>query len=789
MKCNLLKKRWSSLVLIGVSFFILSSCDNFLKGRSTQENTLKVEKASLNCLKTVSNHVQRYLQAQASSEEIEQTLSCVDQALFELQTRAEGQSEADAFSVDDLDQIFSQFLKEEQISRLSIQSVLKFKAALWNGSEVSMSKAEINRLRLFLKTLQVEAIRLNSWMGLFQFQKQDGLSEKSVSEAFTQLQLSLKNILHMTDLASSGYQWSSFKTLLEQLDFLNSSQKELLQQATVVLNLLMDQQIISTKNDLDLVIQQVTEVMRLHAFQVYHYVDFDIQNSTQLNKLVIYIQDWLNLLENSLQYQRTQLISAKTLDPFVHEIFKKGLLPADLQETTAITFYKKVLIRLFQPGLQIDTTDWKGLGPEHFVGLKKEIAIFRIYLRWIDQATLSNDLVMQGVGRYSLKSLQTSMQSYASDRQIDLLDGFSASEQAQILVAFNELRSEFVQQRPVLYRFQKMVIARNQEIWDQNWDDLTRGLLGKILAREWLRGWGDFNKTGQVATSSLSLSQMQVWLSDFKDFGEQVKLFDPRSKNLATVLFSQGDLLTYAADGDNRLEFFEAIQLVNMMLSGSKALDEMQSHLKQIGCNQSERDVFGNFFNNEKCLIQDLKQNYKAYFSNLSYLNVYLSKLTDADFEKFYQSLMELSRVEATQAGIRVDTSDLRAFVTLLYDIESLYATFDVDGNMGFSPAEIRAGYPRFKDFAKDYAYKYEKPQIDLFNSWIGTVAGYSCYAESDLIRESFIFLAYTGRIPEVSDLNAAPCLFGHSLISFSGEVDRKIIINTFKILKDVLGS
>ena len=761
MKCNKLNNLWCSLALVGMSFVFLSSCGNFLKGQSAQEETLKVEKTSLNCLKTVSSHVQKYFQAQSSSEEIAQTLSCVDQALLELQTRVEGQNEANTFSAEDLYQIFSQFLKEEQISRLSTQSILKFKAALCSGSADSLTKQEISRLRLFLKTLQVEAIRLNSWMGLFQFEKKDdlGLSEKNVRDAFYQLQVSLKNTLQMTDLVSSGYQWSEFKSLLEQLGFLNSSQQELLQQATVVLNLLMDQQTLKTKSDLDLVIEQVTEVMRLHAFQLYHYVDFEIQNSNQFNKLVIYVQDWVSLLEKSLQYQRTQLITVKSFDPFVHEIFKKGLLPKDLQESTAITFYKKLLIRLFQPGIKIETGDWKGLGPEHFVGLKKEIALFRLYLRWIDQATLSSDLVMQGIARYSVKSLQASLQSYASDRQTDLLAGFLDSEKAQILLAFNEWRSEFLQQRPVLYRFQKMVIARNQEIWDQNWDDLTRGLLGKVLAREWLRGWGDINKTEQIAGSSLTLNQMQIWVSDFKDFGEQVKLFDPRSKNLATVLFSQGNLLTYAADGDDRLSFLEVIQLTNMVTSGAQVLDEMQDHLRQVGCNLAERDVFGNFFNNEKCFIQDLKKNYNTYFSNLSYLNLYLSKLSDADFEKFYQGLMEVARVDVTQTGLRLDTSDLRAFSALLYDIESLYATFDLDGNMGFSPAEIRAGYPRFKAFAKDYAYLHEKPQIDLFNSWIGTVAGYSCYTESDLIRESFIFLAYTGRIPEISDLNTAPCL------------------------------
>ena len=66
---------------------------------------------------------------------------------------------------------------------------------------------------------------------------------------------------------------------------------------------------------------------------------------------------------------------------------------------------------------------------------------------------------------------------------------------------------------------------------------------------------------------------------------------------------------------------------------------------------------------------------------------------------------------------------------------------------------------------------------------------GYGCYSEDDLIKESFIYLVYNGHTPGLTDLNIAPCLGGRSLIDFTGEVDRKTIINTFKILKAVLGS
>jgi hypothetical protein len=48
--------------------------------------------------------------------------------------------------------------------------------------------------------------------------------------------------------------------------------------------------------------------------------------------------------------------------------------------------------------------------------------------------------------------------------------------------------------------------------------------------------------------------------------------------------------------------------------------------------------------------------------------------------------------------------------------------------------------------------------------------------------------MVYNGKLPQTSDLTILPCLRKEPLIKFKGEVERKSIINTFKIIKSVLG-
>jgi hypothetical protein len=143
----------------------------------------------------------------------------------------------------------------------------------------------------------------------------------------------------------------------------------------------------------------------------------------------------------------------------------------------------------------------------------------------------------------------------------------------------------------------------------------------------------------------------------------------------------------------------------------------------------------------------------------------------------------------AGNKGVCVEFSDISGMNTLLHFMEGLYAVHDLNRNWALSESEIKQGYPKFQSFATDFARKSSASQIKQFTGWEGKIAGYGCFKEADLIRESFVFLVYNGRTPGLGDLNKFPCFLGKSLIKFTGEVDRMRILNAFKVIKSALGS
>ncbi len=785
----------TSIVVIALGS-VTVSCTDFLRGKPEKKETIVVEKESLSCLKQVATQFKNLLKSEASEKDVDASFACLDKTLSEFQNRVEGRSDAHSFTAEELHEIFERFLKDVEVSREATTDLLVLKTAILGGSNDKITKKEISDLRNFLSVLKPELKALIPYAKIFAFKKGDTAYLKSVIKgAFDQLNLSLKKLIKVTYITRSDYRFEDFKRLVTHLNVIEGEKNNLMELASKVKNLLVGNYTLQTEADYYLFVDNLTEILRLYSTQVQGNVKFEISTGSHMNTSIEYIQSWLVLLENSVQYKNKQTIALDSLNPLIEEIAAQGILPVQIQGTTLVEFYKMLIVRVFESGRHGDIAKITGLSQVHFTNLKREIAIYRLYMEFIN-AVAVDDV------RIPIKSIQTQLRQYNPKAQESILKSVHASEHAKVLRSFDELRNEFLSARPVVYRFKKMVIANNQEVWDQNWEDLARGFYAKMLARQLLIGWGMFtpsreNPTGyaskEVSHSHLTEDALVQWYAEFRQFGIETKAFDPRSVNSGAESFKQADLLTFSADGDGKMNFFETVQYVNLLVSGGgQTLSEIRAGLGRAGCNLTEKDAFDYVWNNEACAIDDLRKNFKFYFSNLSWLTAFVERLNDQQFVDFYSQLMDVTRFDARFKGIQIETVDLRSMSIILHYIESLFSTFDKNSNGTLSESEIRTSYVRFKAFAKSYAFENSKAQIDEFNGLLGRTV-YGCYSEEDLIRESFIFLVYNGKTPTKNNLSTLPCIWGlrKPLIKFSAyaEVDRKTVINTFKILKAVLGS
>jgi F0F1-type ATP synthase delta subunit len=772
-----------NMLFLIISTALMSSCSEFLRGAPVKPDYVELKSGSLGCLNDVSADVQNFFNSTSSNAEIDATFTCLDSTLTEFQTRVEGRAQADAFNVSELYDIFQKFISSASISRDAAKSLLLLKAAIFGGDSSKITKAEIGDLKKYLVVIKGEAKKLQPYLKLLAFTQPDTpYTQSFINDGFAQLNTSLKTLYSASKFSNSNYSFEDFKNLILNLNVLKSDQNSLVKVANKLNFLINGNQALSDSDRLAY-IDNITEVLRLYAVMAQGYVKFQITTAADLNATFDFIDNVIKLLENSLQYKKTRMLSAQSIDALVTEVVNSNLLSVKISSSDAITFYKTAVVRVLETGFNGVPTI-SGIGRVHLVNLKREIAVFKIYSKMIEKITGSS------TQRFPIATVQRQLQAMSPADEVDILAAFDTSIQAQIIAQVNELKAEFSEASPTIYRYKKMAIAANQETWDQNWEDLESGVYTKILVRLLTLGWGsNVSATKEIKNAYLTEAGMVKWYAEFKAFGIAVKFLDPRVDNLGSSDFIAGNLFTRSGNGDTKLTFKEAIENFGALLSGGVAATEMQADLEKAHCHLPELDVMGQHWNSESCVYTVLRANYRFYFSNLSYLVAFLDRQNEAQFKSFFQQMLDISRNYAGNKGVRVESSDISGMNTLLHFMEGLYAVHDLNRNWALSESEIKQGYPKFQSFATDFARKSSASQIKQFTGWEGKIAGYGCFKEADLIRESFVFLVYNGRTPGLGDLNKFPCFLGKSLIKFTGEVDRMRILNAFKVIKSALGS
>lgn len=776
------------LVMPFLFLLLTTSCSDFLRGKPAKNETVELKSSALSCLDDVSLNIEKLIKAEATEADVETTFNCLDSTLTEFQRRVEGRAEATSFDAEDLYLIFDKFVAQDSLSRAAAQDILLLKAAIFGGDKTKITKTEISQLKNYLKLVKSQVLALMPYIRVFYFdQENKRYSKQFINNAFAQLNSSIKLLFRESKLVNGSYSFDDFTQLVINLKLLKSDQYNLVRLANKINQVLNGTQVVSSVADGELYINSITELTRLYSLYSQQYVQLAIVDAESLDETLAFADSAISIIENSLQFKKAKMISAASLDALLTELATGQFFPLPISASAAISFYKTVIVRLFENGLEA-VPALSGVTSQHLIQLKRELAILKIYSRFI--ARIAGPQAMQSYpgGRIPLQTVQSQLRNMSAAFEGDILAPFNTTLQSQIINQVEEFKAEFLEPKPVLYRHRKMVVAANQNEWAQNWLDLADGLYVKMLSRLLIVGWGIRPSSKNIRDAYVSEPGMVRWYAEFKSFGIAMKIFDPRSDNLGGSSLGAANLFTSSGNGDKKMTFKETLENLGSMVSGSghigkKIMDDM----KLAGCNLTETDVFANRWNSESCFHQVIRSNYKVYFASLSYFVAYLDSLNETQFRSFFEQFVDVVRNNSADKGRRVETSDINGIGLMVYFMESLYLVHDLNRNWSLSESEIKQGYPKFKDFATEFAYETSRDQLKQFTSWLGDVAGYGCFGEADLIRESFVFMVYHGRTPKTSDLHTLPCYRNKPLISFSGEVDRMRLLKAFKVIRSAL--
>ncbi|MES2803385.1 MAG: hypothetical protein V4654_12900 [Bdellovibrionota bacterium] len=770
------------ILLSAFLFLGAVGCDKFLKGKPQPPKIVEIQASDLDCVKDVQADFKKLVESQASTQDIDDSFSCLYRTLDQFKNRAEGSSDPNAFTNSDLFTIFDTFFKDAKVSQQATDNLLVLKKALLGGAESEITKTELDLLKDYLKVLQAEVKNLSPYIKIFAFKKEDGpFDQKTLNLAFSQLRSSLKTLLTASKISRAEYNFEDVKQLTTSLNIVEDQEDQnLLNLVENVVNLLAGTEPLKTEAEYIHSVDNFVDLAALYANVLYADMKFEVTEKNQLNKVVDFAGRLLDVLEGSVQYQKHREIPVKFLDPIVAEVLKAKVLSVEVSESTFLRFYKIVLIRIFNDQKGIDPVSLESLRPVNFRNIRREYHIYKIYQEMINSFDFTTKTYLAPsalVAKIKVYNFVPALTKVIQTKQLD------QALIKDISLGLEELRAEALTHLPILYRDKKYVVATSQNTVEVDWEDVSRAHYVKMLARELMLGWSQLDPSLNLNNSHMVKDHFMKWYADFKEFALEIKLFDPRALDNGADNFMQADLFTYSGNGDNKLSYQEVLQFVNMLLSGGSELTtQIQDIVTKAGCGLKELDIFGKPWFDEKCFLKNISANSTALYSNIYLFGNYIKSLNEQEYLGFYTELMSVARLNANTVG-RVETADIRAFSLLSMFIESLFTIYDVRAPFGkVDPAEIRASYPRFKAFVADYI---KKPDVaDKLKDWDAwyNVCKLS-HTKEEFIREAFVFLVYNGRIPERADVSLT-CNFGN-IFDFEGNVNRRGIISTFQILKD----
>ncbi|MBC7457936.1 MAG: hypothetical protein H7235_06635 [Bdellovibrionaceae bacterium] len=769
----------SHIIYMVVIASTLTSCTDFMHGKKAQQETLKIELVDGSCSKDFKQQLKKISDSTATEAEINAVFECVDKYMSQFQNKVEGEAQADVYSAQDLLHITNRFFKDLELSKDVIKKITNFKKALIGGEVESVSRQEITEIREYFKNyLHPEVILLAPHIKALHMHSELNATytDEALTAAIEQVRKSLKILVSKANFERSGYSYNDAKELLFGLDIINSTDQYLVETIDKIRQLLIGNNELKTNEDFQVFIDNAVDAYSLYLNSCAGQVKFEISSLYNVKKVVSFFDRIVDVLNTSYQYKKTGLISNRDLDEVLKVFIEKKIFPFDVQFATFQEFYKIALKRVFAQ----ETSDF--ITEKQIETYYKESGLFKLEISYLE--TLDEKQT------YKLADIQNTFKLYAEKSSFQAVSTkFKSDVRLQIATQWVDVNDDFYRAYPAMLKNNKYILSKTLTSESFSVLDLVRSFYIKMLGRQLLMGWGNGKTTPQFRNSNLNKEQMMDFTRDFKQFGIELKLNDPRSKNDGSKAFLAADLFGFTSDGNNMMSMSETFEYMHYLVAeGSGTTIQIQKDLAAAKCELQELDVFGNHWNPELCFMQNLKHNFSKYFVGKPGLIQYLTKLSDKEFLDYYTLLMDFSRFDMKNKSQKIETADIQTFVVLTSYIEAMFVKYDADASGTLSAQEIRSSFPKFKTFATDYSLK---NAADSLKEWDESMLNIcrSFYTKDDLVRESFVYMVLNkGTMPKMSDMNYVFCA-GKGLFTFKNEIDRKSIIYTFLVLKDVLAS
>lgn len=710
-------------------------------------------------------------------------------------------------------------LKESLDLDLQISPLwLQIKVYLVGGVAHQITRSELLAFQRLISFAQDSELIVFNSLQILVLNKSSTYSLHQINQAASVIKEKGLQFVQLTQISKAGITFPGFMKILQPVikDSVSDLELNLIHTGH---QLLVGSYFDYSPEHFRLLIDSYVGVLQVVRFAKLGFVRLEIKERNSFLMTMHALEVLFKVFENSIAFTKAGKFETKYFDLVLGYLLNKGIIPYKVSQDLLASFYKRMLNMVFsQP--RVDSDQLEFITAQQFAGLKNELILFGFFIRVIDGAFTEIEYNSQNV-RTKNQQLKLSIERQIAKNKYVYQSAF-AHDPDFFRTALNVYKKEIIQSQSTVFA-NGYVVSPNQNDYFSSWADQMRAQYMRTLARLLLKGWGIKGGT------EINSKGLVKWYADFKDFSIALKTFDPRSGNSGERSMREANLFTRSGNGDKSLNFVEATQYVSMLMTGgSGQFSQIYSLADRANCLTNQLDPVGSNYVKEACLISIYTQNYEQIFSNMDRFVRYIKNLKDnGERYQFFHTVMEVAR-NIQNKSLDLESLDVRTMNMILIYMESIFSVLDTDLNNTLSPNEIREGYARFESLVYEVAVKKSEPLLnDFAQDFLKGICRKFETPEKNkryLAREVFIYLIYNGALPEQKDIfswkrdktlplvkgtwsavvNSASqaavgiaegaqtawnCGVNDEIFQFDGEVDRKMMINTFKRIKSVLAS
>lgn len=728
------KTRTMPFLVIALLASFLSGCSVATNDSTSAGGPLKMTVPQQECLKTSLPIIQQFFQGNAAEEDLNDAWSCLGNALTMFSTSTRGANPAYYTSRELRSFLETFFMGDIKISDRLLTEVFRLKQVVVGGDIDKLTRSEIAQTQTVIQVLRSETQRLRPYMKFVNLSATTDDALRATADVESAIKAVATTTATLGSLFGRGteqYNTEDAETLLAELKPLFKNWKGPEQALNYIPTFEVGKTLLLNPAGNRIAPSEwqplLTNAGRLYAVYLRaHYLmaSQDLMTGAGLAQLSTTYEELFSVLKGGIEAKASKMLTFSQIDAAVDELYRLGLLNADIRDTTVKGLERTLFQKILTPMSKGARPAVKGVTLDVFERLHQQGQSF---------------LEMQAAWDQVVAKAAAQNSTYLTNPiPLSMARTLWPTTTTKFPVAKEDLRQLFAITSPITFRENGPVRFDNRLSEHKiSVKTFTKYNWVSVAIRAIMNGYATDAVTNRY--SGVTADQLHAMFNDIHELGVDLQVLEPKDDRLWQTSFNEANMFMVSADANDHISYFEAFDFLSYMLGGGVMTGRIFSDAKE-NCQHIGQDAFGRPMMDMPCFRQRNQARFASTYAELPWWVKTYNDLGPSRFGELQSGLEVAARNAVTDNP--VSTSDVTRMTMVMQYIESIFVRFDADrsGTIGYT--EAQAAFPLFKDvlntaskFNNDrknlalfcYLLRYGKPPTSLGDKiyfqliWLGS--------------------------------------------------------------------